>query len=171
MLLQFQFIFFNYLFHSFVREKNNLMKKTFPESGMKRCRKKKRRVIFLLRVHVILAYFVFRVNCMSWISAFFVFFSPQWPLLQRLSRWCQGNESLFLGPVYNVFYSCLHVCMGTLLLVFIVFHFCIFLESICSAFLAGREEEAGIYPLLAKFIVSRKNRLYIQEIKEGDLNK
>lgn len=61
--------------------------------------------------------------------------------------------------------------MGTLLLVFIVFHFCIFLESICSAFLTGREEETGIYPLLAKFIVSRKNRLYIQEIKEGDLNK
>lgn len=77
----------------------------------------------------------------------------------------------FIGPVSNVFYSCLHVCIGTLLLVFIVFHSYIFLESICSAFLAGREEEAGIYLLLAKCIVSRKNHLYIQEIKEGDLNK
>lgn len=38
-------------------------------------------------------------------------------------------------------------------------------------FSAGRERKAGIYPLLAKVIVSGKNPLYIQEIRKGDLNK
>lgn len=37
------------------------------------------------------------------------------------------------------------------------FYPCIFLENGFSAFLAGRKEEAAIYPLLAKFIASRQN--------------
>lgn len=51
------------------------------------------------------------------------------------------------------------------------FFSCIFHENSYSAFLAGRTDEAGIYTLLAKFIASRQNQLYIQEIKERDLNK
>lgn len=62
-------------------------------------------------------------------------------------------------------------CLCMYVLALLVFNPCIFLKNIFSAFLAGRKEEAGIYPLMAKFIASRQNQLFIQEIREGDLNK
>lgn len=135
---------------------------------------KKGRTVFVLRVRVNSADFAVTLNDTS--SCFKYLLSLSFSVLSGLcSNDCPDGVKVttpfsLLLCATSCTCPCMRMCVGALCLLIILSHSCIFLKSICSAFWAGRHKAAGIQPLLATFIVSPMNRLYIQEMKDGDLN-